>query len=590
MSRRPRLRRLLTPAVALALALLGAAPGATAAPAPAGAPAGIAAAARTAQQRYGVPAPLLEAICYLEGRLSDHGGRPSANGGYGCMNLTHNARSRDLDHAAAALGVPARQLHTDQAANIAGAAEVLRADATALSPDHRAPTNLAGWYGAIARYSGADHAVATAYADAVYRIVRHGLTATAPRGETVRIAPHRVTPDTAAADGVGVHPDLPSHCTTTSAGDYPAAYDCIVPTSYDCNTNSSCTYQSANRPTDLPILGVVIHDTEESLTDTMNTFYSTSSGVSIHYVVDGSGNVYQLLREKDIAYQAGNWWYNQRTIGIEHIGYDATGYQWYNATQYLGSAKLSAYLLNRYDIPLDRAHVVAHGTIPAPTLGTAPNHVDPGPYWLWGYYLGLINQQGVAYPTGPAPSGVVRFDPASGQTPLGTNGDETTDNFNFFYLYTQPSTAAPKVPRKGNATDITDETDNIETMLSYDVLAQQPDAAGTGDTMYEVWYGESLSGSGYSATGTKAWIAVPPGAAEQGHGTVVTLASKNGRPVPVFGRPSGSKTYEIGSSPAGSEYLSAWSVTDSGTTYYEINFNHRQAWVPASEVGSTRTS
>lgn len=60
----------------------------------------------------------------------------------------------------------------------------------------------------------------------------------------------------------------------------------------------------------------------------MNTFWSTSSGVSIHYVVDGSGNVYQLLHEKDLAYQADNWWYNQRTVGIEHIDFDATGYQY----------------------------------------------------------------------------------------------------------------------------------------------------------------------------------------------------------------------------------------------------------------------
>ena len=55
----------------------------------------------------------------------------------------------------------------------------------------------------------------------------------------------------------------------------------------------------------------------------------------------------------------------------------------------------------------DRAHVTAHGTTPAPTLGTSPNHVDPGQYWLWDYYLGLIHGQGVPYPGGGTPSGVM---------------------------------------------------------------------------------------------------------------------------------------------------------------------------------------
>ena len=46
----------------------------------------------------------------------------------------------------------------------------------------------------------------------------------------------------------------------------------------------------------------------------------------------------------------------------------------------------------------------------------------------------------------------------------------------------------------------------------------------------------------------------------------------------------------IGSTPYGSAYLSPWTVTVSGTTWYAINYNHRQAWVPASEVSSTRTT
>lgn len=586
MIRTSAIRTLLIAGTAVILTALSLPAVATAAPPHrhAAAPGPIVDAARAAHQRFGVPAVLLEAICYLEGHLSDHRGAPSSENGYGCMDLARNSHLDTLDQAARLLRVPASSLRRNEALNIAGAAAVLRADATSLSRTRRVPTTLGGWYGAIAKYSGAGHDVAIMYASEVYRIIRQGLTATAPTGEVVRIAPTKVTPQVATARSVGTAPTLPTDCTTNSGVDYPSAINCIVPTSY-----AGVTYDTASRPSDLPILAITIHDTEETLDNTIATFWTESNGVSIHYVVDTDGTVYQCLNEKNVAFQNGNFWYNQRTIGIEHVGVDATGYEWYNATQYLGSAALVAYLLTKYNIPLDHEHVMSHGTTPAPTLGTSPNHVDPGPYWLWDYYLGLINQQGVPFSTGHTPAGVVEFNPASGQQPDGSNGTETTSNFNFFTLYTQPSTTSATLPSE-NPGDITDESNNVETMLSYDVLAQQLDEAGTGDTMYEIWYGATLSPPSWSATGTKAWIAVPPDSAQQGYGTVVTLTAKKGKSASVYGQPGGTSGNVIGSSPSGSAYLSPWSVTVSGTTWYAINYNHRQAWVSASEVSSTRTT
>src|SRR5215472_11548602 len=533
-ARAPALRTLFIVGAAAALGALSVPANVSAAPRHGAGPGTIAGAARAAQHRFGVPASLLEAICYFEGHLSDHGGAPSSAGEYDCMDLARNSHLDTLDQAAKLLGAPVRSVRSSMPRNIAAAAAVLRADAISLSPAHRAPATLGGWYGAIAKYSGAGHSIAIMYANEIYRILREGLTAAAPTGEVVRIAPTAVTPGTATAAHVGTTPALPANCTSNPGTDYPSAYNCIVPTSY-----AGVTYDTANRPTDLPLLALTIHDTEETLANTIATFWNENNGVSIQYVVDTDGSVYQCLHEKDVAFQNGNFWYNQRTIGIEHVGVDATGYQWYNATEYLGSAKLVAYLLTKYGIPLDHEHVMSHGTTPAPTLGTSPNHVDPGPYWLWDYYLGLINQQGVPFPTGNTPSGVIRLNPASGQQPDGSNGTETTANFNFFYLYTQPSTASAKLPSKGSPGDITDESNNVETMISYDTLAQQPDAAGTGDTMYEIWYGATKSSSSWSATGTKAWIAVPPGAAEQGYGTVVTLSVKGGKKASVYGKPGG---------------------------------------------------
>jgi hypothetical protein len=382
---------------------------------------------------------------------------------------------------------------------------------------------------------------------------------------------------------------LPTGCASDPGVDYPAAVDCVVPASYDCNTSSPCTYQSANRPVDLPVNFVTIHDVEGTATDAVNVFWDNTSQVSMHYTVDTDGTVYQTLREKDIAYQNGNFWYNQRAIGIEHAGFDATGYQWYNATEYLASAKLVAYLLTKYGIPLDHAHVMSHGTTPAPTLGTSPNHVDPGPYWLWNYYLGQVNAQGVAFPSGTGAPGVITLKPSTDAAPLGPNGTETPANFTFFYLYTGPSTASPKIPRKGTASDITDETDNVEPAMSYYTLQHVTDPAGSGDEMYQIWYGENASTRNYTATGTLAWLAVPPGAAVAGLGSAVTLGAAKGKTITVYGEPNGSKTYDIGTSPSGSVYASPLTYTVSGALWYGIDFNHRQAWVPATEVTSVRT-
>ena len=531
-------------------------------------------AAEAGQQRFGVPASLLEAICYLEGQLSDHGGAPSVAGGYGCMNLARNNHLDSLDQAAKLLAVPVSSVRGSQRLNILGAAAVLRADALSLSGTHRVPATLGGWYAAIAKYSGARHDVAVLYANEVYRILGTGLTATAPSGEVVRIAPSAVTPDTASAATVGTTTALPANCTSNPGTDYTPAYNCIVPTSY-----AGVTYNTANRPSDLPLLGITIHDTEETLDNTIAIFWDRSRGVSIHYVVDTDGTVYQCLHEKDIAFQNGNYWYNQRTMGIEHVGVDATGYQWYNATEYLGSAKLSAYLLTKYSIPLDHEHVMSHGTTPSPTLGSSPNHVDPGPYWLWNYYLSLINQQGVPFAGGHTPAGVIRLNPPPASSP------------------TVP--AAPRPPPTSTSSPSQPTLDGIRDAAVQGSAVTSPMRATTSRrcsattpwpnnptppapaTPYTIWYRATLSTSNWTATGTKAWIAAPPGSAEQGYGTVVTPTK--GKAVTVYGQRGGTSS----SVPHPAVGLPL-TLERPGLRQdlYAINYNHRQGY-PATEVSAT---
>src|SRR5258708_26478021 len=124
--------RLLAAVSAVAVGTLTAA--ASAAPVHARArPGAIAAAAAAARHRFGVPASLLEAICYLEGHLSDHGGAPSSDGGYGCMDLARNSHLDTLGQAARLLAAPVSSVRNSLSLNMAGAPAGLAPRALSLS-------------------------------------------------------------------------------------------------------------------------------------------------------------------------------------------------------------------------------------------------------------------------------------------------------------------------------------------------------------------------------------------------------------------------------------------------------------------------
>jgi hypothetical protein len=617
--------------------------------------------------RFGVPAPLLAAICFLEGDLSMHGGAPSVDNGFGCMHLVYNASLDTLDVAAHDLDITTEQLQTNMRLNIAGGAAVLRDTAQSLSPTHTLPKRLGDWYGAVAMYShAASLGAATMYADAVYQLLSQGYDEVLSDGLVFTQQALQVTANIATVSTLKFSIALPKGCTNDHQVDYPGAIDCLLdPNVYDCTLvapGAGCGYEDADRPNDLAIDDIVIHDIEGTAQSALSWFQNPSSDVSTHYIVDTNGTVYQVVREQNISYQAGNWWYNEHSIGIEHAGIDATGYAWYNATEYLASAKLTAYLLKKYQIPLDRGHIVSHGTIPKPGLPGSPNHVDPGPYWLWDYYFGLIRAQGVSAPARTKHTHVVTLYPATDQRPWGTNGHESKYNFNFFKLYQQPSTRSHLIAYMGSAYDITNETYNVEPLMSYYYVTSRLDQAGTGYTMFEIWYGINDRGKqhSYYTDAGLAWLAVPRGYAVTGvcqaQCAVVKLQGPNGI-ASIYGRPTSNSSSIIGQAKAGAIFVSTMRVTEdappppptptptatttdtptptpiatdtptpiatatdtpaptttdtatptatdtptsttdptsvallaqvttsTGVVWYEINYNHRQAWVPASEV------
>ncbi|WP_329123186.1 N-acetylmuramoyl-L-alanine amidase [Streptomyces sp. NBC_01465] len=146
---------------------------------------------------------------------------------------------------------------------------------------------------------------------------------------------------------------------------------------------SSANYRRADRPADYSIDRVVIHVVQGGYASALNVFRDPSHKAAAHYVVRKDGHVAQMVRELDIAYHAGNWDYNERSVGIEHEGFVDRKSSFTDA-MYASSARLTAKICRRYDIPVDREHVVGHVEVP----GT--DHTDPGPHWDWDRYMKLV--------------------------------------------------------------------------------------------------------------------------------------------------------------------------------------------------------
>lgn len=174
------------------------------------------------------------------------------------------------------------------------------------------------------------------------------------------------------------------------SGDTPAAGDPATagPVDYPAAAwapASTANYTVSNRTSSYPINLVVIHVTQENFDDTIRLFQDPSHAAAAHYVVrSADGAIDQCVREHDIAWHAGNWDYNTRSIGIEHEGWvDQPAY--FTTAMYHASAALTAEICDKYGIPKDRNHILGHYQVP----GT--DHTDPGPNWDWVRYIRLVN-------------------------------------------------------------------------------------------------------------------------------------------------------------------------------------------------------
>jgi N-acetyl-anhydromuramyl-L-alanine amidase AmpD len=144
---------------------------------------------------------------------------------------------------------------------------------------------------------------------------------------------------------------------------------------------------------------IVIHVSEGSFPGTVAWLQNPHAHSSANFVVGREGEVQQLVPLHDIAWHAGNWAYNVRSVGIENVGFtdDPAGF---TTREYRAAARIAAVIARRSVIPIDRHHIIGHNEVPDPNDplqgGGIDNHTDPGKYWEWGRFMRLVER--FAYP------------------------------------------------------------------------------------------------------------------------------------------------------------------------------------------------
>jgi hypothetical protein len=138
---------------------------------------------------------------------------------------------------------------------------------------------------------------------------------------------------------------------------------------------------------------LVVHVTEGSFWGSVRWLKNPRAHASSHYVVSRSGKIVQLVHLSDIAWHAGHWGTNERSVGIEHEGF-TYGPAGFTRAQYEASARLAAWIARRSLMPIDRRHVIGHRDVPDGRggRGGASHHTDPGPRWDWNRYLRLVRR------------------------------------------------------------------------------------------------------------------------------------------------------------------------------------------------------
>ncbi|WP_282801381.1 N-acetylmuramoyl-L-alanine amidase [Secundilactobacillus kimchicus] len=191
-----------------------------------------------------------------------------------------------------------------------------------------------------------------------------------------------------------------------------------------------------------PIHFVVIHATQLDYFQTVERF-TTDNGVSAHYLIrHRDGAVTQFVNDQDVAWHAGNWAMNAMSIGIEleaFIDQPAP----FSMVQLRALVRLLTSLTDQYQIQRDRAHIIGHDNVPAPTATSVPTmHTDPGLQFDWAWLLpqlGVINPRllppVIGQPIVSLKNTVSLYRQPDQQAPLTTEGPAWTRQLSYGQLF-----------------------------------------------------------------------------------------------------------------------------------------------------------
>ncbi|MGB8957273.1 MAG: N-acetylmuramoyl-L-alanine amidase [Tumebacillaceae bacterium] len=579
-----------------------------------------------ASQEFGVPLNVLMSVAYNESRWETHGDEPSIAGGYGVMHLVQandhlslhskgdeqdpnfdaidDPDMRTLDKAAELLGVQSAVLKEDAVQNIRGGAALLADYARELHG--KLPDNAADWYGVVAKYAGTDAAeLAEGFADDVYATIQQGAERTTPEGQHAKLTAEAVTPNKTTADSLHLRN------AAKTGTDCPNGLACrYVPALYKPFSSSPTdygNYDTAERPNDgLDIKYIVIHDIEGSYESGIKTFLSKSY-VSAHYVVRSSdGQVTQMMNPKDVAWHAGNWYINAHSIGIEHAGFAAQGGDWYTEQMYRSTAKLVKYLSDRYNIPLDRQHILGHDDLPGLTpYNQGRMHWDPGAYFDWAHFFSVLGSS---------------FNPSNadkGSHVVTIAGNYKQNQPDLYYgnqhLAPQPTSAIPMYTAPSfDAPLISDPTYHADGKPGTNQINDWGDKASFGQSFYQA--DQQGDWTAVYFGGQKAWFYNPHNENTVPGGGLLVTPKAGATSIPVYGAafPEAAAYAKLGipartrtpiyNMPAGQVYVSSGTVESSdyyaklfnapetykvvkgADEFYQISFNHRIAFVKKSDV------
>ncbi len=614
-----------------------------------------------AAAEYGVPESVLLAVSYLESRWDTNAGTPSTSGGFGPMHLTDAAflnslpdvepdhgedrrgddsrAAQEVPHGDEQAGPPAAALQTidvataltgatkedlraDPVANIRGGAALLRRYQEEIQGPVGSATDPAAWYGAVARYSGAEtHDAAAGFADEVYATLREGASRTTDDGHALTLRAHgNLAPDRGWLDRWRLRrlerPDG-LECPVDIACEW-------VPASYALRGNGTDPgfygqYDKGERPQEQRIEYIVIHDAEGYYASTLRLAQDVNYAASWHYTMRSvDGQTAQHIKAKDVGWHAGNWYVNSKAIGIEHEGFAAQG-TWYTEIMYRTSAKLVRHLARALGIPLDRQHIIGHDNVPGITPPRVSGmHWDPGPYWNWAHYFNLLRAP--FWGTGTHRTGLVTINPNFETNrpafvncpPLSNPGGPAIPGpcplrgSSSVILRQAPAPDAPLINDLGLRPDGTPNTMRVSDHGARASAGQKFAIAEVAGDWTAIWY-----------LGRKAWFHNPRGARTALWSFGFVAKPKAGKAtIPVYGRgypeeaayPAGvpyqpitplqytlaaGQRYVIGDI-LPSEYYRAvtfggsspgdWTVIEGGMRYVQIQFGHRIMYVNLDDV------